>query len=474
MISPKTRYYILLIGSLVAIATVTIYPFNFIIPEKLYWIDVVEKFHVFTNVKDYIRNILLFISFGIAWGGILNYKKYDRGEIILFAFLLSAMLSTNIELIQILLPSRTSSLSDIACNSLGGLSGSSLYCWRKDFSNLINGTITRQYQQINLKFLATIILGYCGTIICAFTLFVNSINLNNWNNDAYLSLASEVTEQIFWQGYITSLYICDRSLNTQEIDQAFHRTHSFFSTLPNSIVSLLLLDYRSSYGDNNQQIPNLHWHQELPAKKINSLPSIDTELSPIDDLIHNQKSVLFEQKNSLISDSPFTQLNQKIKASQEFSLSVILATNKFKQVGPSRIISLGENIYSRNLMLGQENSNLIFRLRTSTTGDNANQPGFYFPNFFKNKDLHQILITYAQNKLTFYLDRPEDKYTFTFQPSTHLKLFLPWNLTKWNVNLQNHNPLQSQITFYSLVLSPLVLLSGIFILCSTQKVSQNK
>jgi len=471
MLKNKKWSYFLLAISLVTICSVTIYPFNFVTPQQFSWKNIADQFHNLTNVKDYVRNILLFTSFGIAYASIIDNKKYNLVPILVFSFLISAALSSSIELIQILLPSRTSSWSDVACNSLGGLLGSSLYCFRQEFVQLANGVVKGDYQQVSCKFLATIIASYCITITCAIFLLSNNINLKTWNDDAYLSIASEVTNQIFWRGYVTSLYICDRAIDSSEIATAFGQTHSFFSKSPSLITSLVFLDYQASYADQKQQIPNLLWQKELPFDKLNSLDKAASN-SEIDYQIHHSKAVLFNNKNSLISTSAAIKLNQAIKSSYEFSLSTIIASDKLKQVGPSRIISLGENIYSRNIMLGQEGSNLIFRLRTPATGENATQPGFYIPNFFKDKDLHQILITFAKKKLTFYIDRPENQYVFAFQPSTLSRLFLPWTTQQWNVNLQSHSLLRSQIIFYSLILFPLIMLSIIFILSLIQQLTK--
>ena len=472
MFSRSSWGYFLLIASVVAIGIATTSPFNFVIPDNLSKDLFIDSFHSSTNIKDYIRNILLFVCFGISCAKILINKKSTTRQILIVSFILSTVFSLSIELIQILLPSRVSSLSDILCNSLGGLIGSVLYCWRKDFYRLVYGTITRNYWQINLKFLVAIILSYVTTIICGWFLLTNSINLNNWNKNAYLAIASEVTGQVFWRGYITSLYVCDRAIERSQISQAFEETHSFFSQSSDLVTSFLFLDYQSNYLDRNAQIPNLHWEQKLSPKKLtltSNRPNKKINILSIDEQIHNHKTVLFHKRNSLISTAPATKLNQHIKATQEFTLSIILATNKLKQVGPSRIISLAENINSHNMMLGQENSDLVFRLRTPTTGEQATQPSFYVPNFFQDTDLHQILITFADRQLTFYIDNPERQYNFVFQPSTLSKLFFPLLVKQWKINLTNFNLLRSKIIFNSLVATPLLILISILILCFIQR-----
>ena len=473
MFSRSSWGYFLFIASVVAISIATISPFNFVIPHDLLKDMFVNSFHGSTNIKDYVRNILLFVCFGVACAKIVTDRKRQIRQVLILSFLISAIFSLGIELVQILLPSRVSSISDITCNGFGGLLGSALYCWRQDFHELIRGTLTSNYRQINLKFLGTIILGYIATIICGWFLLINSINLNNWNKNAYLAIASEVTGQVFWRGYITSLYICDRAIERSQVSEAFEETHSFFSQSPDLVTSFLFSDYQTYYLDSNAQTPNLHWEQKLSSKKTILSPSHltkNTNVLTINEQIHNNKTVLFHKRNSLISAAPATKLNQHIRATQEFTLSVILATKKLKQVGPSRIISLGDNIYSHNMMLGQEDSNLVFRLRTPTTGEKATQPDFYIPNFFQDTDLHQILITFADRQLSFYVDNPDRQYVFIFEPSTLSKLFLPLAFKRWNINLTNFNLLRSKIAFYSLVATPLAILICIFVLCAIEKI----
>jgi VanZ family protein len=452
-------FYFLLIASLSGIYFATIFPGNFIIPNLLSWQYISEQFYHATNIKDYIRNILLFLPLGISLSGTIAPKKYQEWQIIIINLLLSAILSSNIELIQILLPGRTSSVSDIVCNSIGGILGASLYCWRRDLLTLLQAIVTQNYQEINLKILTVVMISYYSTIALGMGILINNINLSNWNNYYRLAIGSEVTGNVPWNGYLTSLYICDRSLNQQEVIQAFTHTHTFFSQLPSLITSYIFLTKQKFYQGQSLQLPDLFWLTKDDWFKTNMKPKANNlQKSTIDYQIHHQKNVLFNRKNNLISSTAMINLNQKIKQSQEFTLSLIAATNKYQQVGPARIISLAQNISNRNLMVGQEDKNLTFRLRTPTTGETASQPEFIIPNVFTDQNLHQILITFAQRKLTFYIDQPEHQYTYEFQPSTSFGLYLPWTIKQWRINLQNFNFLRSQIKFYGMVSLPIIII----------------
>ena len=486
MILRRNYFTYLLVASLVIIFLATIYPFNFLSIQQLSDREIINSFVSTTTINDYVRNILLFILLGIALSGTIAVRRYSRWQMIVLSLLFSALLSGSIELIQVLLPSRISSLSDIFCNSLGGVVGATLYCWHRDFTALIKGIIHSNYQQINLKFLTMLAVIYCAVVSIAIALLISNINLNNWDKDYYLSIGSEVTGDASWNGYITSLHICDRALDNSEISTALSDTHYFFSQLPSLVASLIFTSDRQFYSDYSQQLPNFIWQSDItPSCRDNhnrlkpacyerwlksnlALTNVtqqkNIKASNLDYQIHHRKTVLFEPGRNLISLSPVNLLNQRIKKSQEFSLSLILASNKDKQSEPSRIISLANNIYTRNLMLAQSGANLVFRLRTPTTSTIATQPYFIIPDFFKDLKLHQILITFARRKLTFYVDRKGNKYTFEFQPSTHLKMYFPFKIKLWRIDLKNHSLLKSRIFFYSLILLPLAILITILLL----------
>ncbi len=448
----------ILIASFITIIIVTVYPFDFIFPQTISRSPIISSFHYTTTIKDYVRNVILFMPWGIGFAGFISHKKYNFNLVICASLFVSALFSSNIELIQILLPTRTSSFSDILCNTLGGVLGSSLYCSRQDFIVLITAIIHHDYREINLKFIAIALLIYSSIISIAVTIFLSNINFSNWQEDRYLAVGGEVTGQIHWHGYITSLHICDRALKKIEINTAFEQTHTFFSKLPSLVTSLILLKEQNYYPNLSPESPDFIW-QSIPNTITTNSSTINLSDREIDRLIHQDKQVLFKPERNLISVSPVTKLNQRIKKSQEFTLSIILASNLPKQPPPSRrIVSIAKDIYAPNLQLAQSGKDLIFRLRTPTTSTIANQPFFIIPNVFKDLNLHQILITFARRKLTFYIDNLKNEYTFKFQPSTHLKLYSPLFFKQWKVNLKNHSLLRSQIVFYTLILFPLAIL----------------
>lgn len=457
MINRRQTKYILLI-SLIVIIVATLWPFNFITDRRLSLSEIIDRFYLTSHLKDYIRNTLLFIPWGISLAASTNSNKYSAWRIVVINFIVAAILSSNIELIQILLPSRYSCLTDIVFNSIGGALGACLYCGHSQLLVLFRGIITNDYRLVNLRFVLTIIVGYCSIVTAAVWLLVANVSLDNWDDDYYLAIGSEVNGKIGWQGYITSLYISDRDLNYTEIARAFSDS-SFFTQLPSAIASFDFMREQQAYRDSNNQLPELVWHYKsafLDYKSKDRYRSQDR---------NDRLGIEFDHKTYLKTKKPAGLLGRRIEQSDRFTISITVAARRFDEVGPARIVSFAKNQFSRNVIIGQEGRNLILLLRTTTTGKSASKPTFIVPNVFSDRAYHQILITYANRELNFYIDRRDNQYTYKFLPATSIPLYLPWYLDSWNVNLAEVNIAASRATFYGIVLLPLAILIRASILC---------
>ncbi|WP_019505311.1 VanZ family protein [Pleurocapsa sp. PCC 7319] len=460
MIGYRRWGWLLLVASLSCICIATIFPFEFSIPEGLSWQFVIEEFNFGSSVKDYLQNILLFIPLGISLGIVLTPKQ-PKVWIILGSLFTSAILSTTIELTQFLLPTRVSNLTDIIYNSLGGTLGGVLYYWRIHIIQFFSGILTGNPHKLSLKSLLIAIVSYCSLVILGIWVLLISVNLSNWDEDYYLAIGNEVTGDRPWNGYIQSLYICDRSLNQQEVTKVFDYPDSFFSQLPSLVTSLEFHDYRNLDQDQSQQLPDLTWQKTLSLSAIDN--SSDNLAKNIGNKKHLNQTVLFSQERWLKTEEPAVSLNSKLKDTDEFSISLILATNKINQFGPARIISLSDGIYAQNMIIGQQRSDFNFRIRTPITGSNATQPEFIIPNIFSDQSFHHILITFSKKKLRFYIDQPENQYFFEFTPATSFLIYFPWEKRPWIINLQDFDLLKYQQLFYTIIIIPLAILIIILI-----------
>lgn len=456
MIGYRRWGWLLLVASLSCICVATIFPFKFSIPEGFSWQFIIEEFNFGSSVKDYLQNILLFIPLGISLGIIFTPTQQKIGMILGIIFFTSALLSTSIELSQFLLPSRISNLTDIIYNSLGGILGGILYYWRTYIIDFFSGVLTANPHKLSLKSLLVAIATYCILILFGIWVLSISVNLTNWVEDYYLAIGNEVTGDRPWNGYIQSLYISDRSLNSSEVVQSFDHNDSFFSQLPSLVTSLVFLDYRNRYQDQSQQLPDLSW-QKTSSLSVKDNVS-NSFVKNISNKKHLNQTVLFSQERWLKTENPAFLLNKKLKDTSEFSLSLVLATNNINQAGPARIISISDSIYAQNMIVGQEKTDLSFRVRTPITGNNANQPEFILPNIFSDRKNHHILITFSDKVLSFYIDKPNNKYFFEFTPIVSFLTYFPWQKQPWIINLQDFDIFKYKLLFYIIIFIPLGVL----------------
>ena len=430
----------MLIASLSAIIVATIYPFQFVVPEGFSLEFIIDKFKFGSAVKDYLQNILLFIPFGISLAAIYERKQRSTLLMLIICCLISAVVSTAIEVTQFCLPVRISNLTDIIYNSLGGTLGGVFYCWRSNINKFALGIIKAEPEQLSLKSLLIAIAGYCSLVILGVWVLLISVNLSNWDENFYLAIGNEVTGDRPWNGYIYNLYISDRSLARSQIKQAFEQTDSVLAD--STLVTALDFSQVQYYRDLSQQLPNLLWQSSFPRSDRGSKSS----------------GILLNSEQWLKTAQPARYLTKRLQNTGEFSLFLTISTDEFAQTGPARIISLSKEIYNHNLIIGQEKTDLSFRLRTPITGSNANQPEFIIPEVFNSNTVHKLIITFSDNRLNFYLDNVDSAYSFEFTPSICFIAYFPWQKQNLIIDLSNFKINKYQRYFYTIIIVPFAIL----------------
>lgn len=448
--------YLLLIASLSAIVVATIFPFQFMIPEGFSIRFIVENFSFGSAVKDYLQNILLFIPWGISLAVI--YQRQQRSILLILTVccLVSAVVSTAVEVTQFFLPTRTSNLTDVIYNSLGGTLGGVFYCWRSTITKFVLGVVKADTEKLSLRSLLTAIAGYCSLVVIGVWVLLINVNLSNWSEDFYLAIGNEVTGDRPWNGYIYNLYISDRSLKRAEVKQALEQTGSLIAESSSLVTAFDFSKEQNYYRDSSQQILDLLWQSSF------LFPRSDRDSSNnklvFGDRSSKSSAVLINSQQWLKTAEPARYLNKRLKKTGEFSFFLTVSTDKFDQTGPARIVSLSEGVYEQNLAVGQEGTDLSFRLRTPITGSNATQPEFIIPKVFNSDAVRQIIVTFASNRLSFYLDNIDNAYTFEFTPSTCFIAYFPWQKKSWIINLSNFNLGKYQRYFYTIIFVPLIIL----------------
>ncbi|WP_036485376.1 VanZ family protein [Myxosarcina sp. GI1] len=437
-------YYLFFIASIVLAIAATLNPFTFVVPEQVSPLLIFKQFRHSSSVKDYWRNILLFLPFGISLAAILPTTKFKYITTLIISIIASCSLSLFVETLQFFLPIRVSNFSDVVTNTIGGFAGTCLYWWRSSIGSFIVAIITRNRNKLTLKSLITAFVGYFLAICLASYILLINVNLSNWNENFQLIIGNEATGDRPWQGYIKNFQISDRALSASEIERVFLE-----NKIPTEKVNISYTFDRQkkSYISSTITAEKLVWQKNNSSNKNTS-----TSLK--------NNAVFVGGERWLVSQNPVSNLTNKLRSSDRFTLSAIVATNNLQQIGPARIISVSENIFRRNLTIGQERSHLSFRMRSPLTGENGSQPELIIPRVFSNTDFHHLLITFEKNRLDFYLDRLDNKYSFFFQPEINFLAYYPFTILGWKINVENFNLIKYYLAFCAIAFIPLGIIGG--------------
>jgi glycopeptide antibiotics resistance protein len=374
---------ILTFFSLFLILLCTLFPFNFTFKETFFNLD--QSFFILgwgaSDSFDIIFNILLFIPLGI---GVTSYfmqkKRFGTVAALSVVFTSSFGLSYLIEILQVFQPARFSSAFDLVSNCAGGLIGYLLF--------------------------RSILLGYIALVFLLSIPLQMQTNLSNWDKSYPLLLGNEMTGDRPWKGYISELSIADRALSKKEIAHFFSEK-VLSDHMGDSLLASYHLSGSGSHYDKRGVLPDLVW-----------MPSTQA--------VQQGKAVFLDSHHWLISSLPIESLTQKIMKTSQFTLIVTVATDNTVQTGPARIVSLSRDPSRRNFTLGQQNSDLIFRLRTPLTGKNGTPPELILHDLFASKDPRHLIISYNGSVLQIYVDRIGNSQILEFSPgAAALSLVFP-------------------------------------------------
>jgi VanZ family protein len=429
------------ISGLLFILFLTLFPFDFLTSVNFYITKLTHFFDHPSNSIDFIGNIFLFIPFGFGLTGWMYKKGLGKTVILVLVLFTSMAVSVTIEILQIFLPSRFSTYLDIVTNSMGGtLGGLSCHFWKENILNSLSFYILKIYRFLSIKYLTLCLIVYTS-IAVLFSIYLPIIptNLSNWDLNFPLLIGNEKTGYRSWNGYISEVWIANRSIDQEEVKLAFS-TSNFNQSLEEGLIAFYPLNNTENLQDATNNLPNLVWQGNL------------THLT-------ENLGVFIDKNNSLSTVNPATILIEKLRETSEFTISLKVATVSLQQTGPARIISLSGSPYERNFTLGQEKTDLIFRLRTPMTGDNGSNPELLIRDVFRDKNPHHIIVAYVGSRVRIYIDKVQNYYTFELAPVINF-----FQLTHLLENPVNSVSIKSyRFLYYALIFLPLGILLGLIL-----------
>ena len=111
-------------------------------------------------------------------------------------------------------------------------------------------------------------------------------------------------------------------------------------------------------------------------------------------------------------------LLESCSRSDELSIEVTLITNGKNQTGPARIVSFSKDANERNFTLGQEDDNLVLRLRTARNDKNGTNPQVTLAKITPGEPMH-VVVSYRAGQLLCCVNGKLVKKTGELQGDFH-------------------------------------------------------
>lgn len=146
--------------------------------------------------------------------------------------------------------------------------------------------------------------------------------------------------------------------------------------------------------------------------KSNQVPSVDGRpergytIRPRGRAWLNHDHAMTLAGGSYLVDEANDDLLAACRRSNQMTVEAVIRPARLDQSGPARIVTFSSSSGSRDFTLGQERDRLIFRLRTTRTGENGVNPESTVCTISTEAPLH-VAITYRPGQLVGYLDGEE-------------------------------------------------------------------
>jgi hypothetical protein len=207
------------------------------------------------------------------------------------------------------------------------------------------------------------------------------------------------------------------------------------------------------YADASHHLPNLTWLPQHPQMAATA-------------------PVHFTHGDFISTTVRAAPLVRAIVDTDSFTIAFVAAADRLDQSGPARIVTCSKNIYVRNITIGQENSDLIIRLRTRGSGDNGTCPEWHVPAIFRDRNPHARLITYDGTVLHVFEDNPARHWRVRTPPEySILRPILARDFLDMSITGAGNRRLVT--LFYTLCLLPIAVILGIILAAAVSPTSIN-
>jgi hypothetical protein len=311
--------------------------------------------------------VLLFVPLGVWLHG--RWRRGPAGwRLVAIICAAGLLMSVAIECVQVFLPLRQPTIVDVIANTAGAFCGAMAHrVWRAR----VQAGLRRWRGEASATLLAVLLTAFTISALFCSGALQRQTRLSDWSPDFPLQVGNERTGYRPWRGRLFAFELTAAAAAPESVRQ-FAAGNSV--ALPGALVARFDFSGRPPYRDAAGHLPDLEWTED-PV-------SVETA------------GVRLPGEPWLQTDGPAPAMARLLGGSNAFSLRLRCASDDVNQVGPARIVSNSVDFVQRNLTIGQQDENLIVRLRTPHTGASGAAPQIVVPGVFSVLEPRDILITY--------------------------------------------------------------------------------
>ena len=349
----------LFLGAFSLVTIYTLAPFEFVFDgiELLQRADEALRFKLNDRARELAGH---FAAFGFLGGiaGTLARFKAANGFRRLLCY--GGLFCVALEILQLPQASRHARLSDTICNTGAWALGAWLTT-RSPWAPSLARRTSHLRKHAFALYLSFFLAAACSWIVAGVKPLTQLRSLD-WDRDFRLRVANEEDGSEPWNGDIHYIRIYGSSLHAESVRRLskHHGSAPHFrqGTDP---------EYLVGYDFNSCELSSSHLR---PRGTVKAEPLIMDAGTGISASLRGN-SVRFANSSGLSSRSSAHELTDAIVKSGGFSIEALLQPLAPSEKRPARIISLSSDLWYRNFMLGQEGSDLVFRVRNGVNGENA-------------------------------------------------------------------------------------------------------
>ena len=304
------------------------------------------------------------------------------------SMLMGVAVCTLIETYQVLLPSpHEGQIDDWTINVLGSTAGVFIAFLLRRLGALILSWYGRLERRVLLAILTTVALLWLVTLLAPPIL---PVPLDDWDRTYPLLVGNERTRDRSWLGEIRYLAFYNEALAPTEVADR---------------LEISALD--DANGRENAAGLLTYWDfTRGPVDGLRPGGPAETPAFVIDDpgacVWSSTAGLVIERPTTISTVKPPIELINAIAATGRFSVEVIFRTADLDQSGLGRIVSMSDDPYLRNFMIGQINRGLQVRVRNEVAGINGFYPKLDGAEPILDLGVQHVIVTYDGRHTRLY------------------------------------------------------------------------